>query len=144
MTDRPTLDQLLEAVLMHLETQIIPAVRAEPRLYFQTLVAANVLKIARREGAHGQELLIHEWASLGVLTGDNPPLPTDLRDAAIQLRAHNRALCADIRAGKYANPADSERLAAHVAGVVARQLQINNPALAKRLKNEDESGQHPS
>lgn len=144
MTDRPTLDQLLEAVLMHLETQIIPAVRAEPRLYFQTLVAANVLRIARREGAHGQALLTHEWASLDVLTGDMPHLPIDLRDAATQLRARNRVLSADIRAGKYANPADSERLAAHVNGVVARQLQVNNPALAKRLKDEDDSGQHPS
>lgn len=144
MTDRPTLDQLLEAVQMHLETQIIPAVRAEQRLYFQTLVAANVLKIARREGAQGQALLTHEWASLGVLIGDNPPIPTDLREAANQLRDRNRALCADIRAGKYATPTDSEHLAAHVNGVVNGQLQVNNPALAKRLKEEDDSGQHPS
>jgi len=47
--DRPDVSELIDAVRQHLEQQVIPAVKDDPKLYFQTLVAANVLKIAGRD-----------------------------------------------------------------------------------------------
>ena len=49
MIDRPTLAELIDAARMHMETNVIPAVREDRKLYFRTLVAINVLKIAERE-----------------------------------------------------------------------------------------------
>ena len=144
MTDRPTLEQLLDAVRMHLESLVIPAVRAEPKLYFQTLVAVNVLKIAQREVAHGQSLSDTEWASLNALTGEDTPIPTNSGETADALTARNRGLVADIRAGKYDEPDISIRLAQHLETVVGNQLSLNAPTLAQRLWAEDNTDEHPA
>src|SRR5690242_14430603 len=48
MNDRPTAAELVFAVREHLEGELIPTL-ADPRLRFQTLVAANVLRIVERE-----------------------------------------------------------------------------------------------
>ena len=45
MYDHPTAAELIAAAHMQLEQQVIPTI-TEPRLRFQTLVAANVLAIA--------------------------------------------------------------------------------------------------
>jgi len=144
MTDRPNLEQLLDAVRHHLEMLVIPAVRAEPKLYFQTLVAVNVLKIAQREVIHGQALLEAEWAALNTLTHAQSPHPPDLHAAADALATRNRELVADIRAGKYDQPSANTRLAHYVEGVVVGQLMLNAPTLAQRLRAEDETGEHPA
>ncbi len=144
MTDRPNLEQLLDAVRIHLESLVIPAVRAEPKLYFQTLVAVNVLKIAQREVAHGQALSETEWASLNALTGEAASISADLRAASDALTVRNRALSADIRAGKYDEPGVSTRLAQHVENVVGGQLMLNAPTLAQRLRAEDDTGEYPA
>ena len=143
MTDRPSLEQLLDAVRLHLETLVIPAVRAEPKLYFQTLVAVNVLKIAQREVVHGQALSEAEWASLNTLTHEGSPHPSDLHAVTDGLATRNRELVADIRAGKYDEPSANTRLAQHVEGVVSGQLMLNAPTLAQRLRAEDEASVHP-
>lgn len=144
MTDRPQLEQLIEAVRLHLENNVIPAIRAEPKLYFQTLVAANVLKIAQREVLSGQALMESDWAQLNGLLGENDAMPSDHQTAREQLTARQRALIADIRAGKYDESSSSTRLANYVQLQVKDQLILNAPALAERLRAEDESGQHPS
>jgi|GEM_PF-1871851 len=143
MTDRPSLEQLLDAVRMHLETLVIPAIRAEPKLYFQTLVAVNVLKIAQREVAEGQTLSDTEWESLNVLTDEHIPQPVERGVAVEALIARNRTLSADIRAGKYDTPEALTRLAHHVESVVSGQLMLNAPHLAQRFRIEDDSGEYP-
>jgi hypothetical protein len=48
MTDRPTAEELLEAVWEFLSGEVLPTVD-DQRLKFRTLVAMNALGIARRE-----------------------------------------------------------------------------------------------
>ncbi|MDL1885067.1 hypothetical protein FBR01_15630, partial [Anaerolineae bacterium CFX8] len=49
MYDRPTLSELLDAVRAHLEENIIPLLKDDRKLYYQTLVAVNALRIDGRE-----------------------------------------------------------------------------------------------
>lgn len=142
MTDRPTLEQLIEAVQQHLETHIIPAVRADQRLYFQTLVAINALKIAGRELAAGPTPDQREWDDLNRLhNSPSTPTPPDLKTALV---ARRQALCQAIRAGQYDSPAAWQRLRQYVTRQVEAQLMINAPAFAQKLWAEDDSGRHPS
>ncbi len=141
MTDRPTLEQLIEAVQQHLEAQVIPAVRADQRLYFQTLVAINALKIAGRELAAGPTPDLREWEDLDRLHSTPPtPAPQALKTA---LAARRQTVCAAIRAGQYDSPAAWQRLRHYVTRQVEAQLIINAPALAQKLWAEDDSGRHP-
>ena len=48
MTERPTPDELTEAIEEFLASEILPTL-ADPRLRFRTLVALNALGIVRRE-----------------------------------------------------------------------------------------------
>ena len=48
MSDRPTREELVEAIEEFLAGEILPTV-ADPRLRFRTLVALNALGIVRRE-----------------------------------------------------------------------------------------------
>ena len=52
--DRPTAQELAEAVREFLETEIVP-VLSDPRLRFRSLVAMNALSIVERETARPPE-----------------------------------------------------------------------------------------
>src|SRR5215216_5731004 len=99
MYDHPTAAELIAAARMQLEQQIIPGI-AEPRLRFQTLVAANVLAIVERELAAGDTHLAAAWRRAGSLLGDAAEQPAgEALRAAVAMQA--RRLCEDIRAGVY-------------------------------------------
>lgn len=66
--DRPTLDEILEAVGEFLEREVLPGIQ-DPRLRFQTLVALNALAIARREVALGPALREEDHRELRELLG---------------------------------------------------------------------------
>lgn len=66
--DRPTLDEILEAVGEFLEREVLPGI-LDPRLRFQTLVALNALAIARREVALGPALREEDERELRDLLG---------------------------------------------------------------------------
>lgn len=87
MQDRPTPEQLLEAVAAFLRGQVVPSTRGP--LAFHARVAANALDIARREIALVPDAEARERALLVALLGADAP-----RDAA-QL---NRLLCERIDA----------------------------------------------
>ena len=87
MQDRPTAEQLLEAVAAFLREQVVPSTRGP--LAFHARVAANALDIARREIALAPAAEARERALLVALLGADAP-----RDAA-QL---NRLLCERIDA----------------------------------------------
>lgn len=144
MTDWPSIERLLDALRLHLETNIIPVVKNNSKLYFQTLVSINALKIAQREVIEGDSITRAEWDLLNELTGDSRPYPIDAHERTIALAARNRLLSHDIRAGKYDEPDLTIRLVGHLEKTVGAQLMLNAPALASRFQAEDESGEHPT
>jgi hypothetical protein len=87
MQDRPTTEQLLEAVAAFLREQVVPSTQGP--LAFHARVAANALDVARRESALAPAADARERALLAALLGADAPL-----DAA-QL---NRLLCERIDA----------------------------------------------
>jgi len=87
MRDRPTPEQLLEAVAAFLREQVVPSTRGP--LAFHARVAANALDIARREGKLAPAADASERALLAALLGANAP-----RDVA----PLNRLLCERIDA----------------------------------------------
>jgi hypothetical protein len=142
MTDRPTLAELLDAVRQHLDSSIIPAVRHEPKLYFQTLVASNLLRIAERELE--LETTLRESRRIAVSQSLNQDiiLSPDPVTADKTLSIQEAALCEAIRQGDY----DGDTwviLYQSVNEIINTQLMINNPALLRRYSEEDQTMQFP-
>ena len=81
MQDRPSYDELLGAVERFLEQEIMPNVEGSRR--FHARVAANVLRIVRRELEREEEQLAAEWAGLCELLGpaERPAGRPALREA---------------------------------------------------------------
>jgi len=134
MYDRPSSTELLEAAGHHLQTEVLPVAKAtNGKLYFQTLVALNVLSIVGREiqlrGTH----LRAEWARLNMLLGGEPlPESEDVLEA--RLAERNADLCAAIRAGEYD---DSQPLFEHLKATTIEQLEVANPKFLQTLAKED-------
>jgi Domain of unknown function (DUF6285) len=137
MYDRPTLEELLDAVRLHLEAAVIPAVREDRKLYFQTLVAINVLKIAERELQMGGDHIRAEWVRLNSIEGVGFHLPASDAEIRVTLAERNSALCDKIRAGDYDDSADA--LLSHLKSTAIEQLQVANPNYLKKLMLEDQN-----
>lgn len=135
MYDRPTLNELLDAVRLHLESTIVPAVRGDGKAYFQTLVAINLLKIAGRELALAPEHARAEWERLNQLQGTHHVMPEDTTVIQIALAERNAALAEDIRAGRADDKQDT--LLEHLKQTAIAQLEVANPRFLKKLAAED-------
>ncbi|HRF95812.1 MAG TPA: DUF6285 domain-containing protein [Aggregatilineales bacterium] len=133
MIDRPTAEELLEAVQMHIQTHIIPVIKQNRKLYFQTLVAVNVLKIVGREFVLISPTLKSEWERLNTLLGDDAPIPERRHDFIKALEAKNGSLADDIRAGNYDL---SEALLDHLMENTIDQLSIANPDFLHKVFHE--------
>ncbi|MDX2160855.1 MAG: DUF6285 domain-containing protein [bacterium] len=136
MLDRPTLSELIEAAREHIEIGVIPAVKGDGKLYFQTLVALNVLKIAEREIALRPAHQRAAWARLNALLGGESPPPAD-HDAwepAIAVRSAD--LTRAIRDGAYDAPQARRALFDHLRATAVEALEIANPKLLDSLKTE--------
>lgn len=130
MYDRPNAQELLDAVRTHLETHIIPVVKTDRKLYFQTLVAINVLRIVEREWHHHEAHLQAEWSRLRDLLGLDTPMPTNLRALRDEVTAQNRILAEEIRAGEY----DSSQIVFdHLKATTTEQLEVANPAFLLKI-----------
>jgi len=143
MNDRPSAPELLEAARQHLEDHLLPLAKREShKLYFQTLVALNVLRIVAREWALGPGHLLAEWQRLGIILGQveeaAPPRDEALRQAVAE---RNASLCAAIRAGQHdeASPA----LWQHLHACASDQLAIANPRYLAMLAQEDAAALSP-
>lgn len=119
MQDRPTADELLDALAEYLYAELRPHVPPEQR--FKTLVAANVCAVIAREIRDGE---CASQADLRTFTGllGARESTEDPRDAA-------RALSTSIRAGEL-DP-DLERVAAELREHVRRKLEIARPGYAR-------------
>jgi hypothetical protein len=131
MFDHPTAAELIAAARTHLEQQVIPSM-AEPRLRFQTLVAANVLAIVERELAAGEAQLAAAWRRMADLEGAGAEQPVGgaLRAA---VDAQTRRLSQDIRAGKYDHGPARQALLAHLRHTAEEELAVANPRYLERV-----------
>jgi hypothetical protein len=130
MYDRPTALELLEASRQHWETQIIPLARdASFKLYFQSLVAVNVLRIVEREIQLRGHHLRAEWTRLNMLTGSENA-PADEATLETRLQERNALLCQQIRAGQWD---DHNALFEHLKACAIEQLEVANPRYLQTL-----------
>jgi hypothetical protein len=124
MQDRPTYDELLSAVERFLDDEIVPNIEGSRR--FHARVAANALRIVRRELANEEEHLDREWTGLDALLGsaERPPSRAAFLEA---LAARNEALCQRIRQGDADGGPFGEAVYAHVRRSVRDKLLVTNP-----------------
>lgn len=133
MQDRPTADELTDAVSQFLQTELAPAL-SDPRLRFRVLIAANLMAIVTRELRAGDAPLREEWGNLAALLGHEGSPPADSAALRAAIDALSRELCARIRAGDADNgPFAAATLAYAEAALVAR-LQIANPRFLERVQ----------
>ena len=124
MQDRPTYDELLAAVERFLDDEIVA--KSEGSRRFHARVAANVLRIVRRELSHQEEQLDREWAGLEELldAAERPQSRSALCDA---LMARNEELSERIRAGDADDGPFRDAALAHVRRTVRDKLLVTNP-----------------
>ncbi len=127
-TNRPTRDELLEAVIEFLENRLMP--KLDGHTAFHTRVAANVLNIVRREMEHGPRMDEEERERLQGLLGCEGTL-AEL----------NTELCNRIRAGRldHRNPDLMEHLLLTTMGKVA--VDQPNYSTYRRALEEEEGGE---
>jgi hypothetical protein len=126
MNDRPAAGELIEAVRLFLEKEVLP-ILVDARLRFQTLVAVNVLSIAGREMSSEEAMLREEWRLLApmlVWTEEEPAGLAELRQAVARM---NASLCALIREGAFDEVARWQALAMIQRRLVQRKLEVANP-----------------
>jgi hypothetical protein len=126
MNDRPTAEELVDAVRHFLEVDVLPALM-DARLRFQTLVAANVLAIVGRELPAEEEHLRLEWEFLGEVLGSLGPAPAGLAELRRAVLEATGRLCQRIRAGEFDDEARFRELAGRVREVVVRKVEVANP-----------------
>ncbi len=124
MQDRPTYDELLAAVELFLDREIVP--NSEGTRRFHARVAANVLRIVRRELERDEEQVAAEWASLDDVLGPGkrPDGRAALREAIGERTAD---LCERIRRGDADGGPFREAALAHVRRTVRDKLLVSNP-----------------
>jgi len=137
MNDRPTLSELIDAARGHLESQVIPAIKGDAKLYFQTLVAINVLKIAEREIALRPTYVQTEWARINALHASEDALPFAFTDAEHALAEKITVMCSEIRAGAYDDDQRWHALFDHLTQTARDSLEISNPKLLQTLDEEN-------
>jgi hypothetical protein len=129
--DHPTAAELIAAARLQIEQHVIPSI-TEPRLRFQTLVAANVLAIVERELAAGQTHMAAAWQRAADLQGETSDLPAS-QMLHTALAAQARQLCAGIRAGVYDDPPRRRALLAHLRRTAEEELLVANPRFLERM-----------
>jgi hypothetical protein len=125
MQDRPTTDELLAFIERFLDDEIVPNTPGSRG--FHARVAANALRIVRRELQQEEPSLAAEWAGLVALLGpaERPPESAAFAEA---LRARNQELCERIRRGE----ADESAVLQHLRRTIADKLRISDPGLLDR------------
>ena len=124
MQDRPSADELLEALAEFLDSEVIPAFEGRKR--FHAIVAANVARITAREFRLGPAQREVEVDELRTLLGDAGKEPT----SEALLAKLNAELCACIERGDADGGAFRAAALAFLRRATERKLAIDDP---KRL-----------
>ena len=124
MQDRPTTDEMLRAVEILLDEQLIPALDGSRQ--YNARVAANVIRTVRRELQLEEPQLDAEWQGLDILLGSQqrPPTLAATRQALVE---RSRELCERIREGDADAGRFRELTLAHVRDTVHAKLEVSNP-----------------
>jgi hypothetical protein len=125
MHDRPTVPELLQAVTLLLDNELVPHLTGSRQFYAR--VAANVLRIVMRELEQEEEQLSAEWNGLNELLGlaEQPATRPPLREA---IGERTEELCRRIRQGDADTKPYREQVVAHVRRTVRDKLLVSNPA----------------
>ncbi len=129
MQDRPTVDELLEAVAGFLHGDVMS--NTTGRINFHARVAGNVLQMLRRELTEMEGQLSREWAGLDGLLGVEAT-PASRDDTWRKIVKRNEALAQRVRDGFGDDETDRERLMAHFRATSHDKLAVSNPALAEQ------------
>lgn len=130
MQDRPTADELLEAVEHFLDDL---TTNLEGSRSFHARVAANAVRIVRRELAHEDDDLAAEWAGLDSLLGPESP-PHSRAEMRNRIRERTGELCDRIRT----EDGDDEfvrRTFSHVQAILRNKLRVSDPELLSRSQS---------
>lgn len=132
MQDRPTLDELLEAVAGYLRDDVM--VNTTGRTQFHGRVAMNAVEMIRREIRTLEEHNAREWDGLDHLLGV-APMPPSLADVREALLERNRELSERIRAGDADSGKWRKQVQEHLRRTVHDKLVVSNPTLAAEGAN---------
>lgn len=127
MQDRPSLDELLEAVAGYLRDDVM--VNTTGRTNFHGRVAMNAVEMLRREIATMEDHLAREWDGLDHILGVSP-MPPHLGAVREALTERNRDLSARIRHGDADSGDWRPAVMAHLRKVIHDKLTVSNPSLA--------------
>lgn len=117
----------LRAAHEALVAAILPAVSGPAR--YQALMVARVLAIGAREAESGAQSERQELAGIELLLPEAAKAGAgEAKDAEAFLRGQRRALCSEIRNGRFdaAGPAQ-DALLEHLAVTTENRLRISNP-----------------
>jgi hypothetical protein len=123
MHDRPTVDELLRAVELQLD-EFVASLEGARR--YNARVAANVVRMVRRELQHEERQLDSEWRGLDIILGAEQR-PLTLHALRQALRTRNEQLAASIREGDADEGAHRALVLAHVRDTVHAKLEVSNP-----------------
>ena len=139
MYDKPNATDLLDAARLHIEQNVVPHIKDDRVLYFQTLVAINVMKVVRSEIELKPKHLRMVWKALESLENASTTMPheTHLLEQAVQNRLAK--LCVDIRAGHYDDPDADTALLDFLTMEATLQLEVANPKFLQQLATEDQA-----
>lgn len=124
MQDRPTRQELLEAVQRFIDEELVP--HLEGRLKFLARVSANVLRIVDREIENEPAHLAREWAGLDGLLGAEP-MPADPAAVREGLARRTEALCARIREGEADAGSFHHQVLRHLRATIRDKVAVSNP-----------------
>jgi hypothetical protein len=136
--DRPSLEELIDAACQHLELQVIPVVKGDAKLYFQTLVAINVLKIAIRQATLEEQHTLAAWSGMNALTESAIELPAYVEERRTALQQRSAHLCSAIRRGDFDQQEERMALLYYVKHVTAAQLEVANPKFLQGIAQEEQ------
>ena len=124
MQDRPDYDELLLAVERFLDDEVVA--KTEGALRFNGRVAANVIRIVRRELENEEAALGREWESLADLPGE-APRPRDRDALRAVLTQRNEDLAERIRSGDADDGDFRAAVVKHLRQAIHDKLLVTNP-----------------
>ena len=126
MQDRPSADELLEAVAGFLRYDVMA--NTSGRVNFHARVAANVIEMLRREAGLEESALGREWDGLSSLLGveATPATMSELREGTLR---RNTELSQRIHDGWADEEPNRAATLAHLRSMMRDKLAVSNPGL---------------